>query len=64
MRLSRTFVLIIQREEEEEYNPCIKNLFHFLKYLMLIILGQNLSADMQVSKKKFKAVPTPQLSFG
>lgn len=62
MRLGRTFILIFQREEED--NPPIKNHFHFLKYLMLIILGQNLSAKMQMSTKNFKAVPTPQLSFG
>lgn len=64
MRLSRTFILIIQMEEEEKDNSFIKNNFHFLKYLMLIILGWNLSAKMQMNAEKFKAFPTPQLNFG
>jgi len=64
MKRSRTFILIIQREEEEEDNQSIKNHFHFLKYFMLIIIGHNLSVEMQISTRKFKAVPTPQLRFG
>lgn len=64
MRLSRTYILIIQMKEEEKDNSSIKNNFNFLKYLMLIVLGQNLSAKMQMSAKNIKTFPTPQLNFG
>lgn len=49
-------------EEEEKDNSSIKNNFRFMKYVMLIIFGWNLSAQMQMSAKKFKALPTPQLN--
>lgn len=51
-------------EKGEKDNSTIINNFHFLKHLMLIILGWNLSVKMQMSAKKFKAFPTPQLNFG